>query len=147
MLEDSKQIADHPTSTVVRESDFSDDDIASWVAELGNEADQAETKSANDERIPLDDDIPSILTELDDQLSPEASSTTGATAPIQLEPFSGPASEPVEDDAFSMSLDLARAYLEIGDQEGATDMLKQALGSARNPDHRRQIEELLAQIG
>jgi len=147
MLEDNKQIADHPTSTVVRESDFSDDDIASWVAELGNEADQAETKSANDERIPLDDDIPSILTELDDQLLPEASSTTGATAPIQLEPVSGPVSEPVEDDTFSMSLDLARAYLEIGDQEGARDMLKQALGSSRNPDHRRQIEELLAHIG
>ena len=57
------------------------------------------------------------------------------------------ADEPTEDDAFGMSLDLARAYLEIGDQEGARDMLKQALTGARDPDHREQIEELLAQIG
>ena len=51
-----------------------------------------------------------------------------------------------EDDNFKMSLDLARAYLEIGDNDGARDMLKQALSSARNPEHRRQIEELLQQI-
>ena len=41
---------------------------------------------------------------------------------------------------------LARAYLEIGDREGARDMLQQALSGARDPDHRRQIEELLQQI-
>ena len=51
-----------------------------------------------------------------------------------------------EDDTFNMSLDLARAYLEIGDQEGAKDMLNQALASSRDPGHRRQIEELLKQI-
>ena len=59
----------------------------------------------------------------------------------------GAADESSEDDAFGMSLDLARAYLEIGDQDGARDMLKQALTGARDPDHREQIEELLAQIG
>lgn len=145
VLEDNKQPAEHP-ATVVKESDFNDDDIASWVAELGHEADQAEPQSANDERISLDDDIPSILTELDDQLSPQEASATRTPAPIQLEPVNEPASEPVEDDTFSMSLDLARAYLEIGDQDGARDMLRQALGGTRNPDHRRQIEELLQQI-
>ena len=51
-----------------------------------------------------------------------------------------------EDDTFNMSLDLARAYLEIGDQEGAREMLEQALSGARDPDHRRQIEDLLQQI-
>jgi FimV-like protein len=146
VLEDNKQLADHPTTTVVKESDFSDDDIASWVAELGAEAEQAETQSANDERFPVDDDIPSILTELDDQLSQEKPSAMRTPAPIQLEPVSDPVSDPGEDDTFSMSLDLARAYLEIGDQEGARDMLKQALSGARDPDHRRQIEELLQQI-
>jgi len=126
----------------VRESDFSEDDIASWVAELGTEAEHAEGQSANDEEISLDDDIPSILTELDDQLSGEKPSDTPTPAPIRLEPVS----HVDEDDTFSMSLDLARAYLEIGDQDGARDMLKQALAGARDPDHRRQIEELLAQI-
>ncbi len=129
------------------ESEFTEDDIASWVEELGAEVEQAdatpvEARSANDEQLTIDDDIPSILTELDDQLS-------GADAALNIEPVGielDPLDEPQEDDTFSMSLDLARAYLEIGDQEGARDMLKQALTGARNPEHRVQIEELLQQI-
>lgn len=139
--DEDKRRAEHK-DTVVRESDFNEDDIASWVAELGDEAEQPEAQSANDEKIPLDDDIPSILTELDDQLSAEKPADTPTPAPIQLEPVSDTA----EDDTFSMSLDLARAYLEIGDQDGAKDMLEQALAGARDPGHRRQIEELLAEI-
>ena len=135
--------ADKPQAdSTVRESDFNEDDIASWVAELGTEAEHVDGQSANDEQLSLDDDIPSILTELDDQLSGERPSDTPTPAPIRLEPVS----HADEDDTFSMSLDLARAYLEIGDQDGARDMLKQALAGARDPDHRRQIEELLAQI-
>ena len=57
-----------------------------------------------------------------------------------------PAQMDVTLDEVGTKLDLARAYLEIGDQEGAKDMLKQALVGARDPDHRRQIEELLQQI-
>jgi pilus assembly protein FimV len=135
--------ADKPQARrTVRESDFSEDDIASWVAELGTEAEHVDGQSANDEQVSLDDDIPSLLTELDDQLSGERPSDTPTPAPIQLEPVS----HADEDDTFSMSLDLARAYLEIGDQDGARDMLKQALAGARDPDHQRQIKELLAQI-
>jgi len=139
VLDDKELLADDDLPDR-KEADFSDDDIASWVAELGKDTDNVETQSANDERIPLDDEIPDILTELDDQLSGDKEAALPPV--VELEP----ASEPVEDDTFSMSLDLARAYLEIGDQEGARDMLKQALSGARDPDHRRQIEELLAQI-
>ena len=143
LLNELMDNADKPQAdSIVRESDFSEDDIASWVAELGTEAEPVDEQSANDEQISLDDDIPSILTELDDQLSGERPSDTPTPAPIRLEPVS----HADEDDTFSMSLDLARAYLEIGDQDGARDMLKQALAGARDPDHRRQIEELLAQI-
>ncbi|MBT8063993.1 MAG: LysM peptidoglycan-binding domain-containing protein, partial [Gammaproteobacteria bacterium] len=143
LLNELMDNADRPQAdSTVRESDFSEDDIASWVAELGTEAEHVDGQSANDEQVSLDDDIPSILTELDDQLSGEKPSDTPTPAPIQLEPVS----HADEDDTFSMSLDLARAYLEIGDQDGARDMLKQALAGARDPDHRRQIEELLTQI-
>lgn len=141
MIDESKLLNDHPE--LADHDDISDEDIASWVAELGAEAERAELRSANDERVPLDDDIPSILTELDDQLTSAEPVEAPRTAGINLEPVD----EVTEDDAFSMSLDLARAYLEIGDQEGARDMLQQALAGARNPDHRRQIEELLQQIG
>lgn len=142
MLDNNKQLKSS-TQSSGPESEFSDDDIASWIKELGAEVERSEPRSANDEKLTSDEDIPSILTELDDQLT-SADTTTMPQAPsIQLDPID----EPHEDDTFTMSLDLARAYLEIGDQEGASDMLKQALSGARNPEHRRQIEELLKQIG
>lgn len=137
----NEQSVDHRPTTA-KEPGFSDDDIASWVAELDAEVDQTGTHSANDEKISLDDDVPSILTELDQRLAPEAPPAAATPAADEVSPAGGT----VEDDTFNMSLDLARAYLEIGDQEGARDMLKQALGGARDPDHRRQIEELLQQI-
>ena len=143
LLNELRDNADKPQARhTARESDFSEDDIASWVAELGTEAEHVDGQSADDEQTSLDDDIPSILTELDDQLSGERPYDSPTPAPIQLEPVS----HADEDDTFSMSLDLARAYLEIGDQDGARDMLKQALAGARDPDHQRQIKELLAQI-
>ena len=144
MLDGSKGLTEHPQPGSA-DTEFSDDDIASWVAELGAEVDRAEGRSANDEQLPLnEDDIPSILTELDDQLTSADKINTPQPSRIDLEPVDE-ATE-TEDDTFTMSLDLARAYLEIGDQGGAKDMLKQALSGARNPEHRRQIEELLRQI-
>jgi pilus assembly protein FimV len=127
---------------VILDTDLGDDDIDAWVEEIDNEVERINARSANDERLELDDDIPSILTELNDQLSASDTSISPEPVPIELDPID----EITEDDAFSMSLDLARAYLEIGDQEGARDMLKQALGSAKDPQHRQQIEELLGQI-
>jgi FimV-like protein len=141
VLEGDSRLPPEPSASDTGHSEFSDDDIASWVAQLDTEAEEIETPSANDESIPADDDdIPSILTELDDQL--DRSAPAASPAEIRIEPVD----EVREDDTFSMSLDLARAYLEIGDQEGAKDMLEQALAGARDPEHRRQIEELLKQI-
>ncbi len=144
--------------TVIRETDFSEDDLASWVAELEDEAERADLENLDEGPIRLDDEIPSILTELDDQLSSATPKHSPLPEPLALDLDDGDATDDRgeataqaedlgEDDAFGMSLDLARAYLEIGDQDGARDMLKQALTGARDPDHREQIEELLAQIG
>ena len=127
------------------ETGISEDDIASWVAELGPEADPGESHSANDERLNVDEDIPSLLTELDDQLTVIDAPDTSVPSGIQLDPVDT-IDDMAEDDTFTMSLDLARAYLEIGDQDGARDMLNQALTGARNPEHKRQIQELLQQI-
>ena len=137
MLEESKLLSDRPTPGADK-ADFNDEDIASWIRELGNEGDVA---SADTEELAPSEqvyEIPDVVTELDDQLMTPASTDAGPDIPlIDL---------PDEDDTFTMSLDLARAYLEIGDQDGARDMLQQALSGARDPDHRRQIEELLQQI-
>ncbi|MCB1800863.1 MAG: hypothetical protein KDI82_04155 [Gammaproteobacteria bacterium] len=141
MLDESKLVSD---STDPASADFNDDDIASWIRELGSDGKAQDAEVAAVPRsTPDNDDLPSLLTELDDQL-------TISDAPELVDPLQEPPSAPGhedEDDTFSMSLDLARAYLEIGDQEGARDMLQQALAGARDPDHRRQIEELLQQIG
>ncbi len=168
MLEDGKHLGGRPPAAAP-DADVSEDDIESWMEELGSEIDQLEsattekpaaTKPTQTE-LPIDDDIPSILHELDDKLAPKDNELVADTANIQLDPLDDdfptaadaakftddtPSVTQLEDDTFHMSLDLARAYLEIGDQDGARDMLKQALGGARNPDQRRQIEELLQQI-
>ena len=132
-------------------AEFDDDDIASWIKELSTDANRNDARSANDEQLPgsaeeqlpSDEDIPSILTELDDQLASSKPEGITPSTDVEMEPLD---EEYEEDDTFTMSLDLARAYLEIGDQEGARDMLKQALSGAHDPEHRRQIEELLQQI-
>ena len=143
LLDEMLEKEAHVTSTKpAEEPNISDDDIASWVEELDAEVERSQPQSANDDKLELNDDIPSILTELDDQLTSANPDSAVTPANIELDPIE----EGPEDDTFRMSLDLARAYLEIGDQDGARDMLKQALASARDPNHRAQIEELLSQI-
>ena len=155
-------------------SEFDEVELASWVAELDEDIEQTgeqegyndtvellddQLDHSGDEPIQLDDDIPSFLTELDDPLSAEVPALASIPAPIEL----GSTNDTVgdaglsdhvdsvtgtdEDEDFSLSLDLARAYLEIGDQEGAEEILKRALAGAPDPEPRRQMEELLTQIG
>lgn len=160
-VEPGKKTAASATTKANQEHDFSDDDIASWVAELGTETERNETHGGTVDafsqgvgELPLDDDLPSLLHELDDHL---AKGNPGAepspASAIDLEPLDSnalneaPGGDPSGDDTLDMSLDLARAYLEIGDQEGARDMLEQALSGAGDSQQRQQIEELLKQIG
>ncbi len=138
IVDDSRLLIDRPQADATTPG-YSDDDIASWIKELGTEAERG-SQDAHAEQVQGDDDVPSLLTELDDRLAStpsEGLSDTGGTQPSE---------DDGEDETFAMSLDLARAYLEIGDHEGARDMLQQALAGARSPTHRRQIEELLQQI-
>jgi pilus assembly protein FimV len=165
LLDSEKQLDQRPAPAV---ADMDDQDIAKWVEELGAEIDQLDMVATPDDRDKskartedeLDGDIPSILNELDDQLGATDAIDDRASGPVKLEPLDEPeqldaladlptpehAGSNAEDDTFKMSLDLARAYLEIGDSDGARDMLKQALSGARDPDQRRQIEELLRQV-
>jgi pilus assembly protein FimV len=113
--------------------DFSDEDVAAWVAEI----ERVQERGAADAPPPgTMDELPTILDELDDELGAAAGGRAVAPAPTDAS----------QGDTFAMSLDLARAYLEIGDEEGARDMLTQALTRATDPVQRRQIEDLLAQI-
>jgi pilus assembly protein FimV len=138
IIKDSKLLIDRPQAAETTPG-YSDDDIASWIKELGTEAERG-GPDAHREHVQEGDEVPSLLTELDDRLAstpPEELSDPGGTQPSE---------DDGEDETFAMSLDLARAYLEIGDHEGAKDMLQQALAGARSPMHRQQIEDLLQQI-
>jgi len=53
--------------------------------------------------------------------------------------------EGLEYDEVDESLDLARAYLVVGDNAAAIAILEQALESATEPEKRRRIEELMAE--
>lgn len=149
---EKQEALDRQRETAAGTTEFSDEDIASWVQELSDDTETDEHGSEEAEvsltTVDLPDppeldtspDVPEIIDNLDQQL------VSGEVSELQLDEVEEADEALVEDDAFSMSLDLARAYLEIGDQDGAKDMLKQALSGARDPDHRRQIEDLLAQI-
>lgn len=145
LLEESRLASEDPDADAAAATTADIDDTHSWIKDRVDDTSAA----SRSESTADDDEIPSILTELDDQLTGSSTTEFSDAPKINLEPVDSD-TEPeslVEDDTFTMSLDLARAYLEIGDQEGAEDMLKQALAGAKDPEHRRQIEELLRQIG
>jgi FimV-like protein len=92
--------------------------------------------------------VPSLLIELDDQVAaqraPRAAGAPGmsrATTATRATDHDN-----LEEESFMMNLDLARAYLEIGDHDGARDMLVQALDETTDIGRRQQLEELLRQL-
>jgi len=155
--------------------DISDDDLASWAAQLDEGIEQSpvqetfihgaetpnpppvEPKPAGDEPIELDIDIPEL--QLESKHPPSAHELEPESIPTPIESPFGDDLDPGADahaegsetgddvEDFSLSLDLARAYIEIGDEAGAKEILEQAL--ARKPDHayRNQFEALLANVG
>lgn len=55
-------------------------------------------------------------------------------------------SEPLDADEINTKLDLARAYLDMGDSEGARDILEEVVEGG-NADQQKEAEELMAQAG
>jgi len=55
-------------------------------------------------------------------------------------------SEPVDVDEINTKLDLAKAYLDMGDHEGARDILDEVLAGG-NADQKKEATELMAQAG
>jgi pilus assembly protein FimV len=62
-----------------------------------------------------------------------------------LEPDSESADFPASEDAIGTKLDLARAYLDMGDPDGARAMLEEVLGEG-NPDQQDEARRLIAEI-
>ena len=53
-------------------------------------------------------------------------------------------SEPADADEIDTKLDLAKAYLDMGDHEGARDILDEVIAGG-NDDQKKEAEELIAQ--
>ena len=153
--------------------DISEVQLASWAAELDENVGQDEEQAAhadtierpvdepdllNDEPLQLEDDIPEFPIELEDPLPAETIEDLLIPGPDEFESTNhtdrnAGLSDHLDlvgcfgdDQDFSLSLDLARAYLEVGDEEGAEEILKQVLAGAPDPETRRQTEELLTRI-
>ncbi|WP_281174831.1 FimV/HubP family polar landmark protein, partial [Arenimonas malthae] len=84
-----------------------------------------------------------------------ADTDAGATGELSLEDLGGEAplsfeteadAAPLDDDASATKIELAKAYLEIGDVDGARGMLEEVVAEA-GPASRAEAERLLREIG
>jgi len=161
ILDESKRL-DVPTEVNTAPPQINEDDLESWARELGFELEDPGAPSVGQDPLAANDNIElELFDDLDEQTQAPAAVMRAfmAEADGSLGDVDGDArlhgadtearadGKHPEKEAFSMGLDLARAYLEIGYQEEAKGMLDQALAGAKDPNHRRQIEELLQQIG
>lgn len=117
--------------------------------------------------IPAEPDVEVIdlaepLAELADEPLPAAAEDAGAEAAVPAEPepiafdlvddagLAGdeatPAANSADDDASATKIELAKAYLEIGDVDGARGMLEEVVAEA-GPAARAEAERLLREIG
>ena len=94
--------------------------------------------SVDDGEIDLSEDAAGLDLSMDDISSPDVSmSMDDDLGDIDL-------SEPVDVDEINTKLDLAKAYLDMGDNEGARDILDEVLAGG-NAEQKKEAEELMAQ--
>ncbi len=120
--------------TDVEDEPISDDELAELAEQLNRELESDYPES-----------IPGNIAEdlVDDNLNP-----IPGTGEVPAEDL--PTLDLEEDEQYDKideSLDLARAYLVVGDNAAAIAILEQAMESATEPEKRRQIEELMAEAG
>ena len=99
---------------------------------------------------------PAELPEAAEEAAPEASETPAEEAPAEAEAPEGAAEEAAperieeggaaEADEAATKLDLARAYMEMGDPDGARELLQEVMAEG-NEAQRAEAEGLLKQLG
>lgn len=100
------------------------------------------------------DDAPDVLGRPEDMAAEDQSKAVGSAQPpvdndeeieTVLIPRADQPREQSPEDQIATQLDLARAYIEIGDKESAKDILDEVMAKG-NADQRQQAEELSGQI-
>jgi len=115
------------------EMPMSEDELAELAKALDSDAEQ---ELEQDLQLPLggenlggDDSIDRFWSTLDEQ-------------PVGQAPDASASSDSDDEDII---IDMARAYLELGDREAALDMLEQLLEKTDNPEQQARIQELIEQ--
>ena len=105
--------------------------------------------SMDDEQIgeiDLSDEAAGLDLSMDDIATPETSIDESADLDMSMDDDLGDIdlSEPVDVDEINTKLDLAKAYLDMGDNDGARDILDEVLAGG-NAEQKKEAEELIAQ--
>ena len=131
------QVDNPPRSLSMDEAEdlISEDDLAELAQQLSDDTDM-ESEFANLPESVLSEQIDHDLPELDSVLQP----------PVE-QPESVPSNAPPQmDEDKHLLLEMARAYIELGDTKGAVAMLEEALESTEDPALRAQITEQLQKL-
>lgn len=124
-----------PTMLDVPEDEhFSEDELAELAEQLTRDLEnEPEADPGESDDAIADDDLEALLK---DSIEPEDEELPL----ISLE-------SDVTADEIDESLDLAQAYIAVGDREAAVEILQEALRKTSEPEKRSFIEDLLAQTG
>ncbi|WP_163131846.1 FimV/HubP family polar landmark protein [Agarivorans sp. Alg241-V36] len=141
------------------EDEVSDDDIDSMFASFGSDAFNEDAEATEQEELPSRSDIEErefvdidmLLNDADEENTEEADPYDSPSLDVELDSFPDvlPQEQPAVDvDAnaeMASKLDLARAYLEIDDQDGAKKILQEVLIS-EDKNLKKEAEELLSRF-
>ncbi|WP_078119434.1 FimV/HubP family polar landmark protein [Thiosocius teredinicola] len=153
MMADAEAAIDSEESMMNADSDFSADELQAQLDEL---SDLSVLDSGLDEPPPaglglVEEDKgekPQGLDEpisLDTAFDADESSADQETDTLELDEISGPGELEGEDEV-TTKLDLARAYVDMGDQDGARSILEEVVAEG-NDNQRDDAEKLLAELG
>ncbi|WP_221073961.1 FimV/HubP family polar landmark protein [Agarivorans aestuarii] len=139
--------------------EVSDDDIDNMFASFGSDAFNEDAEPTDQEELPSRSDIEErefvdidmLLNDADEESTEEADPYDSPSLDVELDSFPDvlPQEQPavdVDDNAeMASKLDLARAYLEIDDQDGAKKILQEVLIS-EDKGLKKEAEELLSRF-
>ena len=164
---DSAEAAEEAFYDALRSADFEslmgiwadDDDIDSMFASFGSDAFNEDAETTEQEELPSRSDIEErefvdidmLLNDADEESAEETDPYDSPSLDVELDSFPDvlPQEQPAVDvDAnaeLASKLDLARAYLEIDDQDGAKKILQEVLISD-DKSLKKEAEELLSRF-
>ncbi|MEN0038723.1 MAG: FimV/HubP family polar landmark protein [Cellvibrio sp.] len=149
------ELGELDTSTELTGNDFASNDALPVDLELHDEIPAPVEASVQEPELAADEDheedlfaqaLSDFSGESDDIDLNEFSSDEAALADLSDDDMDAELDFLADADEAATKLDLARAYIDMGDTEGAKDILSEVIGEG-NDDQRKEANELLGRIG